>query len=46
MAQKSNVKMSKQSVASLKSPVASGPKSTPTPVTKSMGDKKVKSCKM
>ena len=45
MAQKGNVKMSKKSVSSLpKGHGASGPKTTPTPVTKSMGDKKVKSC--
>jgi hypothetical protein len=45
MAQKKNVKSSKMSVASLnKGSGASGPKKTPTPVTKMMGDKKVKSC--
>jgi hypothetical protein len=45
MSQKSNVKTSKKSVSSLpKGSGMSGPKSTPTPVTKSLGDKKVKSC--
>ena len=45
MAQKKNVSMSRKSVSSLpKGSGASGPKSTPTPVTKSVGDKKVKSC--
>jgi hypothetical protein len=45
MAQKSNAKMSRKSVSSLpKGYGAAGPKTTPTPVTKSMGDKKVKSC--
>ena len=45
MAMKKNVSMSKKSVSSLpKGYGASGPKKTPAPVTKSMGDKKVKSC--
>ena len=45
MAQKKNVSTSKKSVSSLpKGYGASGPKTTPTPVTKAMGDKKVKSC--
>jgi hypothetical protein len=45
MAQKKNVHVSKKSVSSLpKGSGASGPKTTPTPVTKAMGDKKVKSC--
>ena len=45
MANKGNVKTSKKSVSSLpKGYGASGPKKTPTPVTKTMGDKKVKSC--
>ena len=45
MAQKKNVKRSSMAVASLpKGYGASGPKKTPTPVTKAMGDKKVKSC--
>lgn len=45
MAQKGNVKTSKKSVSSLpKGNTPTGPKSTNTPVTKRMGDKKVKSC--
>ena len=45
MTQKSNVKVSKKSVASLpKGSGVSGPKTTPTPVNYSMGNKKVKSC--
>ena len=45
MAQKKNVSSSKKSVASLpKGHGAAGPKSSPTPVTKRMGDHKVKSC--
>ena len=45
MAQKKNVHVSKKSVSSLpKGHGASGPKKTPTPVTKAMGDHKVKSC--
>lgn len=45
MTQKSNVKTSKKSVASLpKGTGNSGPKTTPTPVTYGMGNKKVKSC--
>jgi hypothetical protein len=45
MAQKKNVKSSKMSVMSLpKGTGRAGPKATSTPVTKMMGDKKVKSC--
>jgi len=45
MAQRKNVKTSKMSVSSLpKGNKPTGPKSTQTPVTKTMGDKKVKSC--
>jgi hypothetical protein len=45
MAQKKNVKSSKMSVMSLPNGgKAPGKTSTPTPVTKKMGDKKVKSC--
>ena len=45
MAMKGNVKTSKKSVSSLpKGSGASGPKTSQTPVTKQMGNKKVKSC--
>ena len=45
MAQKKNVKSSKMSVASLpKGNKPTGPKTSNTPVTHSMGNKKVKSC--
>ena len=45
MAQKKNVKSHKVAVSSLpKGYGMAGPKKTPTPVTKAMGDKKVKSC--
>ena len=45
MAMKKNVHVSKKSVSSLpKGHGMSGPKKTPTPVTKAMGDHKVKSC--
>ena len=45
MAQKKNVHISKKSVSSLpKGYGMSGPKKTPTPVTKAMGNHKVKSC--
>ena len=45
MANKGNVKTSKKSVSSLpKGNKPTGPKTSNTPVTKTMGDKKVKSC--